>query len=223
MPGSWHNQLTQVEPSLARAKVSAHLDAKRVAEFPTTVTLMGVVLPLYQWSELSSLAKKTIQKRAMDLRDLIEMSGTSFFRQRQDLALNRNAGAEALANWIIEVQVTIANAVPEDSFHGYIRTGPFERSDFGAPSLEKEAPRDVCQLARTGYVTPQTMPRAVDHVMPTYEGFGLAPPNTAAPHYHNQQAQYHNQQGQYRNQQAQYHNHQPQMYHQAQYQQMRPY
>lgn len=91
----------------------AHRDAALQANFPTILGFNGVDVPLFKWKELEALGPKTLKQRALNLRDLVESTRSNFFPHHPQLVLNQHLHPDALAHWIIDVQVTLAAAVGE--------------------------------------------------------------------------------------------------------------
>ena len=92
----------------------AHKDAALEATFPTALPLNGVEIPVFRYNELSVLGHTRLKQRALNLKDLLESAKCNFFPHHPHLALNRNAPAEVLLKWIIDVQVVIAAAIGMD-------------------------------------------------------------------------------------------------------------
>lgn len=106
-------------------RLQAHHEAQHHANFPTSVILNHVEIPICKYSELDGLKFANLKQRAFNLRDVIDSTGSRFFEHYEHLVL-RATNAEAVVAWFIAVQVTICNAV------GY----QFDNASFGAPTDE---------------------------------------------------------------------------------------
>ena len=63
-------------------RYQAHMQAMDHATFPRQLDLNGVTIPLYKFAELDSLGRETLKKRCLDMRDMIEATGSRFFEHR---------------------------------------------------------------------------------------------------------------------------------------------
>merc|ERR1719460_2261442 len=119
--------IEDVEARRMRASMQAHAHAN----FPRTMELNDVHLPLYKYAELEDLGKPTLKKRCLDFRDMIEQSGCKFFENHAHLKLNAAQGEDKLLEWYINVQVTIAAALGLNGL---------DHAAFGAPQLAGTLP-----------------------------------------------------------------------------------
>ena len=106
------------------------------AAFPTEFTLNGVAIPVYKMPELEALGAKRLKERAMNLRDRINAAKCNLFGHHPHLALNVYASPDVLLKWMIDVQVTIAEAIGEGDGAGNL----LDHAAFGAPEFAAEHP-----------------------------------------------------------------------------------
>ena len=103
----------------------AHRDASLHATFPTTLALNGVEIPIFKAPELAALGAKRLKERAMNLRDLVDSTGSRFFETYPHLRLNVYSQPEFIVGWVINVQVALAAALGhEDLDHAAFEASP---------------------------------------------------------------------------------------------------
>ena len=103
----------------------ASVQAANYANFPRSMDLNDVQIPLYKFNELEDLGRKTLKQRCLDLRDLVESSGCRFFENHPHLKLNAAQGEDVILEWYMNVQVTFAAALGMDGL---------DHRAFGAPA-----------------------------------------------------------------------------------------
>jgi len=112
------------------ARLAARREAKELSEFPTSVSLNGVDIPIFRYTQVEGMNKKLITQAAMNLRDAIDSSGCRFFDHYTQLKLNSHASHENLVRWFMNVQLIICNRL------GY----GFTPQSFGCPKDENLHP-----------------------------------------------------------------------------------
>lgn len=104
-------------------RMQANADAQNHFNFPTFVVLNKVEIPISKYSELQQLKFSNLKQRALNLREIIDSTGSNFFGHYKHLEL-RATHADAVVAWFIAVQVEICNRL------GY----QFDHTSFGAPA-----------------------------------------------------------------------------------------
>ena len=103
----------------------ASVQAAEFANFPRTLDLNGVSIPIYKYQELEILGKKILKQRCLDFRDVVENTGCRFFENHPHLRLNAAQGEDVLLDWFFNVQVTLAAALGQPEL---------DHAAFGAPA-----------------------------------------------------------------------------------------
>merc|ERR1712054_229635 len=69
----------------------ARIDAHNHATFPTFVVLNGVEVPIAKFAEIEALGGRSLRRRAMNLRDIIEATQSNFFGHYKHMVLRVNS------------------------------------------------------------------------------------------------------------------------------------
>merc|ERR550514_2693072 len=104
----------------------AHKEAALAARVPTHLTLNGVNIPIFKSPELEALGARRLKERALNLRDLVQATKSRFFDHYPEMTLNPFAPPEHLVQWIVTVQVMVAEAIGEEDL---------DHAAFGAEDL----------------------------------------------------------------------------------------
>lgn len=113
----------------------AHREAALHATFPTEFVLNGVEIPIFKMAELEQLGAKRIKERCMNMRDRINASKCNFFGHHPEYVLNASLQPEVLMQWIIDVQVKIAQALGQDDLdHAAFGATASDSVQYQAPS-----------------------------------------------------------------------------------------
>ena len=91
----------------------AHKEAALAANFPTHLTLNGISIPIFKSGELEGLGARRLKERALNLRDLVTATKSNFFGHHPEMVLNPFSPPEHLIQWMITVQVMVAEALGE--------------------------------------------------------------------------------------------------------------
>ena len=91
----------------------AHKEAALAANFPTHLTLNGISIPIFKSGELEGLGARRLKERALNLRDLVTATKSNFFGHHPEMVLNPFSPPEHLIQWMITMQVMIAEALGE--------------------------------------------------------------------------------------------------------------
>eukprot|EP00966_Prymnesium_polylepis_P261431 6038839-Prymnesium_polylepis.1 len=78
------------------AAMEGHGEAEKHANFPKTIKLNGIDIPLALWKELEGMGTQSLKSRALNLRDTIESTGSKFFDHYRHLVLRPHAGEDVL-------------------------------------------------------------------------------------------------------------------------------
>ena len=121
-------KIDRTRDEIEQERLEAHHEAMAHANFPTTLTINQVDIPLAKYKELEQLSDKRIKDKALNLKDSVNQTGSRFFEHHKHLARVPHQSDMCMA-WIIDVQVILSNALGWE----------FDASDFGAPAADMTA------------------------------------------------------------------------------------
>jgi hypothetical protein len=119
----------------------AHMEAQEFANFPRSIEINGVELPLYKFLELENLGRLTLKTRSQDFRDRVEATGSQFFENHPHLRLRIAAGEDIMLKWYMDVQVTLCAALGMHHLDHAAFGAPWA-SDLPAPVVHSQQHRN---------------------------------------------------------------------------------
>jgi len=117
----------------------AHKEAALAATFPTHLNFNDISIPVFKAPELEALGARRLKERALNLRDNVQATKSRFFEHHPEMTLNPFSPPEHLVQWIVTVQVMLAEATGELDLNHAAFGAKDESSMFSPPQRMQQS------------------------------------------------------------------------------------